>query len=82
MKKVIDGLICKGILTLADFHTIISELTKLAYEKWERAGKPDGKDKEFWDEAEKDYFRYHFVGDTDGLQRTKFGLNQNVADWK
>jgi hypothetical protein len=31
-----------------------NEVSKRAYELWENAGKPDGKDNEFWLQAEKE----------------------------
>ena len=80
LNPAVEGIICKGIFTLHDFHRIIEELRILAYQKWETAGMPDGRD--FWDEAEKEYFRFHFVGDAAGVERTKFGLNRKVSDWK
>ena len=31
-----------------------SQIRELAYYKWEAAGRPDGQDAQFWDEAEKE----------------------------
>jgi hypothetical protein len=31
-----------------------NEISKRAYELWENAGKPDGRDSEFWFQAEKE----------------------------
>lgn len=38
------------------FEEIKQAIRELAYSKWEEAGKPDGKDDEFWAEAEKEMF--------------------------
>jgi len=77
----VEGMICKGILTLADFHRIISEIKTLAYQKW--SNDENKKDSDYyWSEAEKEYFRFHFMGDNEGKARQTFGLNHKVADWK
>lgn len=38
------------------YEILRQKIKKLAYEKWENAGHPWGKDKEFWIEAEKELF--------------------------
>jgi GTP-binding protein EngB required for normal cell division len=47
----------RGAITLNEESTIKREevLKKLAYHKWEQAGRPNGRDAEFWAAAEKDF---------------------------
>jgi hypothetical protein len=39
------------------------QVAKMAYLKWEAAGRPEGRDKEFWHRAETEYARTHGLWD-------------------
>jgi Protein of unknown function (DUF2934) len=39
------------------FNKLSFYISKLAYQKWEQAGKPEGRDLEFWLAAEKEFYR-------------------------
>ena len=42
--------------TKVTYESIRQQIRELAYQKWEQAGHPWGRDKEFWVEAEKELF--------------------------
>lgn len=42
--------------TAITYESVRQQIRELAYQKWEQAGCPWGRDKEFWVEAEKELF--------------------------
>jgi len=45
-----------GLFTVKD--RVCKKRQEIAYYLWEKAGKPEGRDKEFWDKAEKDAWKH------------------------
>lgn len=56
-----------SIRPLADNLTMEDAIRVLAYLKWNDAGRPDGRDEEFWLEAEKEFYEYYLPNYPNGL---------------
>ena len=53
----------KLVLTSDELKCARLQVQKLAYEKWQAAGCPEGKDEQFWSEAELEWIEYFYVPD-------------------
>lgn len=51
------------LLTDDELRIARREVEKLAYRKWKEAGSPEGRDAEFWREAELEWIEYYYVPD-------------------
>jgi len=49
--------------TLREGTIDYDQVAKMAYQKWEAAGRPEGRDKEFWHRAETEFARTHGLWD-------------------
>lgn len=76
----------KGESVSINYESIRQQIRESAYKKWEEAGRPWGRDKEFWIEAEKELFGenplvsggYNVVSD-DGSRILICPINSEIA---
>ena len=54
--NAIAGRKTRGEAMEITYETLRQQIRELAYKKWEEAGEPWGRDKEFWVEAEQELF--------------------------
>ena len=51
------------LLTSSELRAARKEVRKMAYFKWEQAGRPEDDADRFWREAELEWIEYHYVPD-------------------